>query len=63
MAINQVCGGGNYSGGDFYVYYTKEDDKYTMPRIAIRMNGKTNIGEIRGKRWYIWIDLLSVYFK
>ena len=48
-AINQMCGGGGYPGGDFYVYYTKDENKkYTMPRIAIRMNGTTNIGEIRG---------------
>jgi len=49
-AINQVCGGGGYAdGGDFYVYYTSDENKeYTMPRIAIRMSGKTNIAEIRG---------------
>lgn len=35
--------------GDFYVYYTKnEKDLYTEPRIAIRMNGHDEIGEIRG---------------
>jgi len=35
--------------GDFYVYYTKDEEgKYTNPRIAIRMNGKTSIGEVRG---------------
>ena len=35
--------------GDFYVYYTKNNDgQYTEPRIAIRMNGKNKIGEIRG---------------
>ena len=49
MAINQVCGGGGYPGGDFYVYYTlDENNEYTNPRIAIRMEGKTSIGEIRG---------------
>ncbi len=49
-AFNQVCGGGNYGeGGDFYVYYTADEEgKFTIPRIAIRMNGKTSIGEIRG---------------
>ncbi len=35
--------------GDFYVYYTKnEEGRYTTPRIAIRMNGKEEIGEVRG---------------
>ena len=34
--------------GDFYVYYTKdENDKYTNPRIAIRMEW-SSIAEIRG---------------
>ncbi len=49
MAINQICGGGGYLGGDFYVYYTLDDEnKYTIPRIAIRMNETKSIGEIRG---------------
>ena len=49
MAISQVCGGNNYQGGDFYVYYTKDNENnYTNPRIAIRMEGKNSIGEIRG---------------
>lgn len=35
--------------GDFYVYYTKDEfGEYTNPRIAIRMNGKFKIEEIRG---------------
>ena len=35
-------------GGDFYVYYSlDENDDYKVPRIAIRMEGNT-IGEIRG---------------
>ncbi len=35
--------------GDFYVYYTKDkNNEYKDPRIAIRMDGKTTIGEIRG---------------
>ena len=35
--------------GDFYVYYTKNiDGKYEIPRIAIRMEGQDEIGEIRG---------------
>ena len=47
MAISQVCGGNNYQGGDFYVYYTKDNENnYTNPRIAIRMDGKKEIGEI-----------------
>ena len=34
--------------GDFYVYYTKnENSEYVIPRIAIRMEGR-NIGEIKG---------------
>jgi len=47
-AKNQICGGGSYIGGDFYVYYTKDgNNEYKVPRIAIRMN-KNQIGEIRG---------------
>ena len=35
--------------GDFYVYYTyDEKGKATNPRLAIRMDGKNRIGEIRG---------------
>ena len=35
--------------GDFYVYYTYDKEgKATNPRLAIRMNGKNRIGEIRG---------------
>ena len=35
--------------GDFYVYYTKDkNNDYTNPRIAIRMNGKNEIAEVRG---------------
>ncbi len=37
------------NNGDFYIYYTKdEEEKYTNPRIAIRMNGEYEIGEVRG---------------
>ena len=37
------------SNGDFYVYYTKDSNgEYKEPRIAIRMDGKYNIGEVRG---------------
>ena len=36
-------------GGDFYIYYTKdENNEYKNPRIAIRMNGKNEICEVRG---------------
>lgn len=35
-------------GGDFYVYYTKDaEEKYSVPRVAIRMQGD-EIAEIRG---------------
>lgn len=35
--------------GDFYVYYTNDSTgQPTQPRLAIRMNGKNNIGEVRG---------------
>ena len=48
-AKSQVCGGESYPGGDFYVYYTpNQDGEMTLPRIAIRMNGTDRIGEIRG---------------
>ena len=37
------------SNGDFYEYYTKDKEgKYKEPRIAIKMNGKNKIEEIRG---------------
>ena len=37
------------AGGDFYVYCTKDENgEYKNPRIAIRMNGKNEIGEVRG---------------
>lgn len=37
------------AGGDFYVYYSlDENGDAKVPRIAIRMNGKDRIGEIRG---------------
>jgi hypothetical protein len=36
------------AGGDFYVYYTKsEDGQYSVPRVAIRMQG-SGIAEVRG---------------
>ena len=37
------------AGGDFYVYYTYDKKgEATNPRLAIRMDGKNQIGEIRG---------------
>ena len=37
------------ANGDFYVYYTLDNNgEAKIPRIAIRMNGKTEIEEIRG---------------
>ena len=37
------------SNGDFYVYYTKDQKgEYTEPRLAIRMDGKNIIDEVRG---------------
>lgn len=53
-AKDQVCGtssnsGYYYEGGDFYVYYTEDENgEYKIPRIAIRMNETEYIGEIRG---------------
>jgi len=34
--------------GDFYVFYTEVNGEPTQPRIAIRMNGTSEIGEVRG---------------
>ena len=40
---------GQLENGDFYVYYTlDENGEAKVPRIAIRMNGHNEIGEIRG---------------
>ena len=40
---------GQLEAGDFYVYYTlDENGEAKVPRIAIRMNGHDEIGEIRG---------------
>jgi hypothetical protein len=37
------------NSGDFYVYYTyNANNEPTQPRIAIRMNGQNQIGEVRG---------------
>lgn len=49
LAKEQICGSVDYTGGDFYVYYTiDENGNYTNPRIAIRMKHKDEFGEIRG---------------
>ena len=46
--IDQICGGGQYNAGDFYVYYTNDkNDNPIVPRIAIKFDGD-NIKEIRG---------------
>ena len=48
------CGWGKFAksqlaGGDFYVYYSLDKNgEAKVPRIAIRMDGKDKIGEIRG---------------
>lgn len=41
---------GQIESGDFYVYYSKngKTGKYTEPRVAVRMNGDSEIGEVRG---------------
>ena len=40
---------GQLENGDFYVYYTlDENGEAKVPRIAIRMDGHNTIGEIRG---------------
>ena len=40
---------GQLAGGDFYVYYSLDKNgEAKVPRIAIRMDGKNKIGEIRG---------------
>jgi len=37
------------AGGDFYVYYSYDKDgQPIIPRVAIRMDGKAKIGEVRG---------------
>ncbi len=41
---------GQIQSGDFYVYYSKngKTGAYTEPRVAIRMQGDSQIGEVRG---------------
>ncbi len=55
IASNHICGplgdlhGHNINGGDFYVYYTKDENgNYVIPRIAIRCIDHDKIAEIRG---------------
>ncbi len=49
LAKEQICGSAYYPGGDFYVYYTiDENGDYTNPRIAIKMKHKNEFNEIRG---------------
>lgn len=49
IAKEQLCGSACYQGGDFYVYYTiDENGNYTNPRIAIKMKHKNEFSEIRG---------------
>jgi len=48
ICIEQICGGGKYKPGDFYVYYTNDtNNNPTIPRIAIKFDGD-EIREIRG---------------
>ncbi len=45
------------ANGDFYVYYSEDENGgYKIPRLAIRMNGKHQIGEIRGIEHHQNID-------
>lgn len=40
---------GHLEGGDFHVYYSIDDTgEAKIPRLAMRMNGKSEIGEVRG---------------
>jgi hypothetical protein len=49
LAKEQMCGSAYYQGGDFYVYYTiDENGNYTNPRIAIKMKHNNEFDEIRG---------------
>ena len=49
MAKEQICGSAYCPGGDFYVYYTIDENRnYTNPRIAIKMKHKNEFSEIRG---------------
>ena len=50
ICMDQICGRGEYKNkaGDFYVYYTNDqNDNPTIPRIAIKFKGN-EIDEIRG---------------
>lgn len=49
MAMDQICGTYMYEGGDFYVYYTIDNNgEYKIPRIAIRTGYYKDVEEIRG---------------
>ena len=49
IAAGENFAKGQLENGDFYVYYTlDENGEAKVPRIAIRMNGHDEIGEIRG---------------
>ena len=67
MAIRQVCGPYDHSnGGDFYVYYSYDNEGVPRyPRIAIRMNGTNEIGEIRGieKEQNLELSMISILEK
>ena len=48
-AIRESFAKDHLSSGDFYVFYTKDkNEKYSIPRIAIRMDGNSRIVEIKG---------------
>lgn len=48
-AKDQICGISFYEGGDFYVYYTKDENgEYKIPRVAIRMIGRAEVAEVCG---------------
>ncbi|MBR2840364.1 MAG: hypothetical protein IKF01_00670 [Bacilli bacterium] len=52
--------------GDFYVFYTKdENEEYRIPRVAIRMKGHDEIGEVRGiwKEQNIELEMVKVVDK
>ncbi len=55
IAEKQLCGPYTISehGGDFYVYYTKDQEgNYSIPRIAIRLIDNNRIAEISGIKMY-----------
>lgn len=47
-AIEQIMGSNKYKSGDFYIYYTMDDNRdYIIPRLAIKVK-EDSILEIRG---------------